>query len=169
MILQKAVISCKLSIKNFYLFSHLMPLVSFYTPWQHEKGSGDTHWQMPVAWNGVIQSTNLNPLRANHTKCSNTLKQFVGNLSTNCLSVWPFCEVGTFFSIWIFFNKHSRFTGQQGKEEGIYLTPLYHFHPLHRHLDIRRAITTETSPLRIASSRNRTGVSTTIKELITRK
>ena len=132
MILQKAVISCKLSIKNFYLFSHLMPLVSFYTPWQHEKGSGDTHWQMPVAWNGVIQSTNLNPLRANHTKCSNTLKQFVGNLSTNCLSVFDhFVKSALFFlsgfsltnihdsqgsrgrrrvSIWLLFTTSTRFT-----------------------------------------------------------
>ena len=33
-----------------------------------------------------------------------------------------------FFSIWVLFHKHSRFTGQQGKGEGIYLTPLYHFH-----------------------------------------
>ena len=33
-----------------------------------------------------------------------------------------------FFSIWVFFHEHSRFTGQQGKGEGIYLTPLYHFH-----------------------------------------
>ena len=51
------------------------------------------------------------------------------------------------FSIWIFFHEHSRFTRQQGKGEGIYLTPLYHFHPLHRHLDISRAITAESSPL----------------------
>ena len=29
----------------------------------------------------------LNPLSANFTKWSNTLKQFVGNLPTNCLSV----------------------------------------------------------------------------------
>ena len=29
-----------------------------------------------------------------------------------------------FFSIWVFFHEHSRFTGQQGKGEGIYLTPL---------------------------------------------
>ena len=29
----------------------------------------------------------LNPLNANFTKWSNTLKQFVGNLPTNCLSV----------------------------------------------------------------------------------
>ena len=53
------------------------------------------------------------------------------------------------FSIWVFFHEHSRFTGHQGKGEGIYLTPLYHFHPLHRHLDISRAITAESSPLHI--------------------
>ena len=47
-------------------------------------------------------------------------------------------------------------TGQQGKGEGIYLTPHYLFHPPHRHLDISRAITTESSPLHIASSRTRT-------------
>ena len=62
-----------------------------------------------------------------------------------------------FFSMWVFFYVHSRFTGQQGKREAIYLTPLYHFHPLHRHLDISRAITAESSPLHIASSRTRTG------------
>ena len=62
-----------------------------------------------------------------------------------------------FFSIWVFFHEHSRFTGQQGKGEGIYLTPLYHFHPRHRHLDISRVITVESSPLHIAGSRTRTG------------
>ena len=30
----------------------------------------------------------LNPLNANPTKCSNTLKKFDGNLPTNCLSVY---------------------------------------------------------------------------------
>ena len=30
----------------------------------------------------------FNPLSANFTKWSNTLKQFVGNLPTNCLSVF---------------------------------------------------------------------------------
>ena len=30
----------------------------------------------------------VNPLSANPTKWSNTLKQFVGNLPTNCLSVF---------------------------------------------------------------------------------
>ena len=54
-------------------------------------------------------------------------------------------------------SQHSRFTGQQGKGEGIYLTPLYHFHPLHRRLDISRVIAAGSSPLHIASSRTRTG------------
>ena len=58
-----------------------------------------------------------------------------------------------FFSIWIFCYDHSRITGLKGKGEGIFLTPHYHFHPLHRHLDITRAITAERSPLHIASSR----------------
>ena len=62
-----------------------------------------------------------------------------------------------FFSNWVFFHKHSLFTGQQGKGEDIFLTPLCHFHPLHRHLNIRRAITAESSPQYIASSRTRTG------------
>ena len=61
------------------------------------------------------------------------------------------------FSILVFFHEHSRITGLQGKGEGISLTPHYHFHPLHRHLDISRAITAESSPLHIASSRTRTG------------
>ena len=30
----------------------------------------------------------VNPLSGNYTKWSNTLKQFVGNLRTNCLSVF---------------------------------------------------------------------------------
>ena len=61
-----------------------------------------------------------------------------------------------FFSIWVFSHDHSRITGLQGKRKGISLTPHYHFHPLHRHLDISRAITAESSPLHIASSRTRT-------------
>ena len=62
-----------------------------------------------------------------------------------------------FFSIWFFFHEHSRFRGQQGKGEGIYLTPLYHFPPLHRHLDISRATTAESSRLHIAGGWTRTG------------
>ena len=61
-----------------------------------------------------------------------------------------------FFSIWVLFHEHSRITGLKGMGEGILLTPHYHFRPLHRHLDISRTITAESSPLRIASSRTRT-------------
>ena len=55
-----------------------------------------------------------------------------------------------FFSIFILFHGHSRFTGQQGKGEAICSTPLYHFHPLQRHLGISWVITAESSPLQIA-------------------
>ena len=56
------------------------------------------------------------------------------------------------FSIWVFFHEHYRFTGQQGKREGIYLTFLNHFHLLHRHVNISRAITAESSPLQELTS-----------------
>ena len=62
-----------------------------------------------------------------------------------------------FITIWVFFQEHSRFTGQQGKGEAFCLTPLYHFHPIHRHLDINQEIAAERSPLHIASSRTRSG------------
>ena len=54
-----------------------------------------------------------------------------------------------FFSIWVFFQEHSRFTGQQGKGKAVSLGPLDHFHQLHIHLYISRAITAESSPLHI--------------------
>ena len=58
-----------------------------------------------------------------------------------------------FSSIWNFFHEHWWIRKLQGKGEGIFLTPHYHFHSLHRHLGISRAITVESSPLRIAFSR----------------
>ena len=67
-----------------------------------------------------------------------------------------FVEKKFCFSIWVLFHEHSRITGLQGKGESISLTPHYHFHPLHRHLDISREIAAESSPLHIASSRTRT-------------
>ena len=57
-----------------------------------------------------------------------------------------------FSSIWIFFHEHLQITGLQGKGKGISLSPHYDFHPLHRHLDISRAIIAESSPLQVASS-----------------
>ena len=71
------------------------------------------------------------------------------------LSIDENIRQNNFFSIWVFFQKHPRFTGQQRKGEVIYLTPFYNVHPLHRNLDISRAIT-ESSPLHIASSRTQT-------------
>ena len=46
--------------------------------------------------------------------------------------------------------------GQQEKEEAISFYPFYHFHSLHRHLDISWIIAAESSPLRIADSQART-------------
>ena len=51
----------------------------------------------------------------------------------------------SFFFFRVFFHEHSGFTGQQGKGEVNSLTPRYHFHPFHRHLDISRAIVELTS------------------------
>ena len=56
-------------------------------------------------------------------------------LLSNCFVSNEFTYMN-FFSIWIFFHEYSRFTVQQGKGEAIALTPLNHFHPLHRHLHI---------------------------------
>ena len=38
--------------------------------------------------NDAVNLVFINPLSANFTKWSNTLKQFVSNLTTNCLSVF---------------------------------------------------------------------------------
>ena len=44
----------------------------------------------------------------------------------------------------------------RGRRRTFFLTPYYYFHPLHRHLDISRAITAENGPPQIASNRTRT-------------
>ena len=78
------------------------------------------------------------------------------SVRTNNFS-FVFSQPFFFFSIRVFFLDHSRNTGLQGEGEGISLTSHYHFHPLHRHLDISRAITAESSPLHMAGRRTRTG------------
>ena len=45
----------------------------------------------------------------------------------------------------------------RGRGEAISLTPLYHFHPLHRHVDTSWTITAESSPLHIANTPSQTG------------
>ena len=62
-----------------------------------------------------------------------------------------------FVSIGVFSHDHSRIAGLQGKGEDISVTPHYHFHLLHKHLDISRAITAESSPLHIGRSWTQTG------------
>ena len=54
--------------------------------------------------------------------------------------IYIYTYIHIYISIWVFFHEHSLITGQQGKREGIYLSPHYHFHPLRRHLDVSRAI-----------------------------
>ena len=71
--------------------------------------------------------------------------------------ITPVNNIRVFFSVRVFFYKHSRITGQQRKGKGISLTSHYHFHPLCRYLDNSREITAESSPLHIASSQERTG------------
>ena len=71
--------------------------------------------------------------------------------------IYIYIYIYVYISIQIFFHEPSRFKGQQEKEEGISLTPLYHFYPLQRHLDISWEITAQSSLLNIASSRTRTG------------
>ena len=46
---------------------------------------------------------------------------------------------------------------KKNRMEAISLTPLNHFHPLHKHLDISQVITVEISPLHIARDQNQTG------------
>ena len=77
--------------------------------------------------------------------------------SQSCCKVLEKTREVLFFSIWIFFQEHLRSTGLQGKGDDISLTPHYHFHLLHRHLDINWVITAESSPLHITSSQTRTG------------
>ena len=58
---------------------------------------------------------------------------------------------GTFFFYLGFLSQQFTTIGLTGKEKGIYLTPHYHFNPLHRYLDISQAVIVDSSPLHIAS------------------
>ena len=75
-----------------------------------------------------------------------------------------FTQVKGWYSIFLFLGFLSqiltihRTAGEVGGGGGgaIYLTPSYHFHPLHRHLDISWVISAESSHLHIASNRPQT-------------
>ena len=60
------------------------------------------------------------------------------------------------FSIWVFFHNHLRITRLWERGEGISLTLQYHFHPLHRLLDITQVITPENSPLHKVAAEKKT-------------
>ena len=86
-----------------------------------------------------------------------TIRNWIQRKTQNKFLKFYYQPLIFYFYLFIFFHGHSRFTGQQEKDEVISLTPLYHFHPLPRHLDISRAITAASSPPHIASSWTRTG------------
>ena len=65
-------------------------------------------------------------------------------------------ELAFFFLLRFFFFTNIMIHRAAGEGESISLTPLYHFHPLYRHLDISQVIAAESSPLRIAGSRTQT-------------
>ena len=95
---------------NTHFFENSWRHFYFYTPWKllYSPGflmfSGLTEMEKPLTilakklhhrclteswiylW--TFYRLSINPLSANPTKWSNTLKQFVGNLPTNCLSVF---------------------------------------------------------------------------------
>ena len=54
------------------------------------KDKNEKTWKIEVSFARILFKTSyfINPLSANITKWSNTLKQFIGNLLTNCLSVF---------------------------------------------------------------------------------
>ena len=62
-----------------------------------------------------------------------------------------------FFRSVFFFTTIHESQDCKGRGRAFFLTPHYHFYRFHRHLDISRVITAESSPLHIGSSRTRTG------------
>ena len=87
------------------------------------------------------------------TSCtSQSLVKFWNSIFSIFIGCWKF-----FSTIWGFFEEYSLITGEQEKEEAPSLTSVYHFHPFPKRLDISRAITADSSPLHIASSRTQTG------------
>ena len=64
-----------------------------------------------------------------------------------------------FIDAWFFFCLdfllHDIHDSQYSRGKGrLFLIPLYHFHPLHKNLHIRRAITTDSSFLHMANARS---------------
>ena len=116
----------------------------------------------PLKMDGTVQYSGSSFYsRFRQKECKQNLDgqvvSFCNYLCKKCIEYHHYKLRNIFFSIWGLFHEYSRITGLQGMGEGIPLTPHYHLHSLHRHSDISRAITAESSPLRIASSRTRFG------------
>ena len=67
------------------IFTNFTPMLHFHTPWKCQKIKVFWRFQGIQKWNIGLKW--VNPFRRKPTQWSNTLKQFVGNFSTNCLSV----------------------------------------------------------------------------------
>ena len=80
---------------------------------------------------------------------------FVETITTTKERTFTIYSILFFLSGFSFTNDHDS-QRQPGKGKAISLISLYHFYPLHRHLDISRAITAESSPLYIVVSRTPT-------------
>ena len=64
-----------------------------------------------------------------------------------CAQIRLILEAKFCFSTWVFFHEYWRFTGQLEKRDTISLSPLYHFHLVHRHLGISQEIIAKNSTL----------------------
>ena len=126
---------------NFSFLFTTISRFSEYKPWTYFSGGGGRE-----GGRGLIFGVKI--------KLRNAWAYFRGNLYTGGLI---FRVLRYFFSIWVFFHKHSRFTRQRRKGEVISLTPLCHCYLLHRNLNISQVNTAESSSLHIASSRTQIG------------
>ena len=77
---------------NFWAnFTHFSGISIF----DFEQGNVKTNFSNPLEVVRVYKAKPVLALSTSPTKSSSTLKQFVGNLPTNCFEcVWPFCWVG---------------------------------------------------------------------------
>ena len=75
-----------------------------------------------------------------------------------CNVNFPFFSVNIFFLSGSFFMNiccNSRDSRGRWEEGCISLTPFFHVHPIHRHLDVSWVVIAVSSPLHIDNSRNR--------------
>ena len=101
----------------------------------------------PLTKTKTVQDDSLSIAKdgSNNNDSPKNLDEDHDSSSKICEEINPFSVF--FFFLSGFFHEHSRFTGHQGKGKADSLNPLYHFYPLHRHLDISRTITAESSAL----------------------